>query len=70
MTINSLTTLILSAFVFIFFSSKAKQNNFNQLQKIKKIKNFQNTENDIIRISYNQKINEYEVNVIWKPNFN
>jgi hypothetical protein len=67
MTINSLTTLLLSAFVIISFSSKAIQNNFNQIQKIDTIKNFQNNENDIIRISYNQKINGYEVNVIWKP---
>tara|TARA_B110000285_G_C14914832_1_gene509696 strand:+ start:82 stop:873 length:792 start_codon:yes stop_codon:yes gene_type:complete len=60
-----LTSLL---FTTLFISSYSGKTNNSNKGIEKKIEKKENLENDIIRISYNQIINGYQVNVIWKPN--
>tara|TARA_R110002124_G_scaffold104281_1_gene253973 strand:- start:815 stop:1621 length:807 start_codon:yes stop_codon:yes gene_type:complete len=59
-----LTSLLFTTLLITSCNGKTKTSEIGTAHRTEKT---ENVENDIIRISYNQKINGYQVNVIWKP---
>ncbi len=54
-------------FTILLISSCNEKTKISETGNNHKIEKTENVGNDLIRVSYNQKVNGYQVNVLWKP---
>lgn len=59
-----LTSLLFTTILMSSCNAKSEKSETNQQQKIEQT---ESVESDFLKITYNQKVNGYDVNVIWKP---